>query len=184
MRRILFLLTMALMSVCVMAQEKLPYDEELLLGSWMSDGNYMEIGDGSHGPIPVGCISLMSNHSSYISYSLPTGGYTQYEFTAFFVSDTDKLHLISKMPTQWHSVTFVIKWLEYDRNNNQCILHLRPLGSSKSDDYLFYRSGGINSVTSAKTENSSSNRKYSLSGAEVDNPEGIYVQNGKKYIAK
>ena len=44
MRKILFVLVMALMSITVIAQENHSYDEESLLGSWVASGDIMEVG--------------------------------------------------------------------------------------------------------------------------------------------
>ena len=166
-------------------QEKLPYDEEILLGSWKATGNQMEVNGGPTGPIAVGNLSLNANSNSYISSTNPTTGYSYYyEFSTFFVSDNNKLHLIPKMPTQMNSFTFVINWLEYESGYNCCLLCLRPLGSSKEECFVLIKQGGVSGISQQNLVTPKSNKRFNLSGTETNSSNGVYIQNGKKFIAK
>lgn len=166
-------------------QEKLPYDEEILLGSWKATGNQMEVNGDATGPIAVGNLSLKANSNSYISSTNPITGYSSYyEFSTFFVSDNNKLHLISKMPTQMNSFTFVINGLEYDSVSNCCFLYLRPLGSSEEEYFVLTKQGGYSGISQQTFVTPESNKRFDLSGTETISPNGVYIQNGKKFIAK
>ena len=184
MKKVLFVLVMALMSITVTAQENPSYDEESLLGAWVANGDIMEVGGGSYGPVAVGCLSLNANRDSYISWTNPyTGYYSSLSYTTYFVSNGDKLHLVSQMPTQLSSLTFVITLLEYNEDTGFGTMCLRPLGE-KNRDYWFVRQGSPNNVSSSSLDSRTSEEMYDLSGKKTDYPIGPYIQNGKKYIAK
>ena len=58
------------------------------------------------------------------------------------------------------------------------------LGTFDRQNLLFLRK--INSASIRKVTNTINidNAKYNLQGVKVEDPEGIYIQNGQKFIAK
>ena len=184
MKKLIVIVVMALMGVNVMAQVNSTFDEESLLGSWVANGDIMEVGGGSYGPVAVGSLTLNANKDSYISWTNPyTGFNSSVAYTTYFVSNDDKLHLVSQTPSQMSSLTFVITLLDYNEDTGFGTMCLRPLGD-KNRDYWFIRQGWPNNVSSTFSNSRSSEGMYDLSGRKTENPVGLHIQNGKKYIAK
>ena len=83
-----------------------------------------------------------------------------------------------------NSFTFVINWLEYDSASNCCFLYLRPLGSSKEESFVLIKQGGVSGISQQNLVTPKSNKRFNLSGTETNSSNGVYIQNGKKFIAK
>lgn len=170
MKKVFMVMVMALMSLGAQAQTFYgKVDETDLLGSWEVTSiagtypytqNYVPIGfkfgyDGS-------CQKVISKNESLT-------------FRAFFISNGDKLHIID---CYWNMIceAYIVK--EFDEEtmvlsslDKICTISLKKTSTS---------------VYSARMNSTQNNdgTKYNVQGVKVEDPEGIYIQNGQKFIAK
>lgn len=190
MKKVLFVLVMALMSLGVQAQEPIEIDEESLVGEWKNVGNEkMELSLYLQGLVQVKSLSLNVNQNCYLAR--PTDGVQPggsvamgLSFTTFFVSNGNKLHLISAYPSQCPSITFVITGLYEYPDYNQTVMYLRPMGSAKDKDYLLYKDGLISGISNTRGHIHNDDRMYNLQGISTESDTGVFITNGKKYLRK
>lgn len=182
MRRILFFLTMALMSVCVMAQEKLPYDEELLEGDWEAFSESAYLTPGSN--LVITKIQLRTAGQCGITvWDMNRQLHFPHNFSHYFISNNNKLHIVgSDNPAE--TQYFVIRDFYIREEDGSPILVLARYNGSIHQNYNFRKTTQINAIRSSEREINEESKKYGVSGVIKGVPDGLYIQNGKKYIAK
>lgn len=182
MKKTILLMMMALMSVCVMAQDKLPYDEELLEGDWMAFSESAYLTPGSNFIITkiqfrtagqCGITVLDTNSELYFPHL----------FSHYFISNNNKLHIVgSDNPSE--TQYFVIRDFYIREEDNAPILVLARYNSPSYQNFYYRKTTQINGISSVVMDANEDSKKYSINGIINENPNGVYIQNGKKYFPK
>lgn len=181
---------LVLSTLTSMGQYDVDIDEGLLLGNWKSySSEKMELLLQGVGKITVNKLSLNNKRDSYISTPSdgvkPDGTISMgYTFTTFFVSNGNKLHLVSAYPDTLPSVTFEIDFLVEHPDLNLLLLCLRPLGEPHENYYIFSKEGYVSDITRNVSISEPNGLKYDLKGIISSDKKGVYIKDGKKHIAK
>jgi len=182
MKKIVLFLLLALMGVNVGAQEKLPFDEVLLEGDWLAFGEVSELSTGSYyhitklqfrteGPTIVFVRHINQQIDIPLNYS------------HFFISNDNKLHLIAldeSSTTQY----FVIRDFYIREEDNTPILVLARYNSTFYQNFCFRKISTMNSIADNVISKDTIGSKFDLKGIYGMGDKGIYIQDGKKHIAK
>ena len=173
MKKVFMFLMMALMSLGAQAQS-LGYtgyvDEKDLLGKWVifnAEGDWETLKKPS-AELPDMNITFYENGEADLGGIDRGPNYV----LDWFISNSNKLHFI----TLNKAVRFII-W-NYTKDE---LLVLRAFDKSI---FLHFKKENSSAVQSTRGDVFNDNQKYNLQGVKVENPEGIYIQNGQKFIAK
>ena len=171
MKKVLFVLMMALMSLGAQAQE-FGYsgyvDESDLTGKW-SACKYEGDLSAFH------CSDRYFDITSITFKEDGTIWSTGFDIgwpLDWFISNNNKIHFIITN----HVFKFII-W-EYVKNEKLV------LATFDKKNFLYLQKDEPASVRSMTKEEIPDSNKYNLQGMKVEDPEGIYIQNGQKFIAK
>lgn len=183
MKKVFIVLVMALMSLGAQAQDEdvdIDIDESVLLGHWESMGTLLRFSE--EGYLWIRGFTFNSEGLSYIEVYNDEGQFVlPYNCSDYFVSNQNKLHFVPDGSQNTLYQKFVIERF-YKRWDDYLIMVLRRFGDQYS--YSFRKKIESSSVNSAKLTQQYSGDKYNLQGMKVEDPEGIYIQNGQKFIAK
>ena len=163
-------MVMALTSLVAQAQEcgYTGYIDELdLIGKWSAydyEGDVSKFG----GEVKFEYMALDFKESGEVI----ANGFDLGWISDYFISNTNKLHFVIAAKSR--------RYIIWDYIKDEILV----LGTFDRQNLLFLRK--INSASIRKVTNTINidNAKYNLQGVKVDDPEGIYIQNGQKYIAK
>lgn len=171
MKKVFIIMMMALMSHGAQAQS-VGYmgtiDETDLIGKWVVSsvsGNYPY--DNSRYPTQF-------SFSSDGSFQENRGNGYYEQFRAFFITNGNKLHITSGY-YNFNAEVFIID--EYYSNG---YLTLKSLDRT----FTMYLNKAPSSVNATRQEVKSDSTIHNLQGMKIDKPEGVYIQNGKKFVAK
>lgn len=170
MKKVFIIMMMALMSLGAQAQTFYgKVDETDLLGSWE--------------------VTSISGSYPYTSYYVPLGFKFGYDgscqkvispnesltFRAFFISNGDKLHIID---CYWNMIceAYIVKEFDTETMVLNSLDKICTIELKKTSTSIY--SARMNS------EKNKDGDKYTIQGLKTEDPEGIYIQNGKKFIAK
>ena len=92
----------------------------------------------------------------------------------WFISNNNKLHLMLSN-NSW--LNFVIE--EYSKDDGYM-----KLKSFDNACIMLWSLMNYSSVPAINSDRKKDTPKYSIKGVKIDKPEGIYIQNGQKFIAK
>ncbi len=172
MKKVFIVMVMALLSLGAQAQS-LGYtgfvDEKDLLGKWVifnAEGDWESLKKPS-AELPDMNITFYENGEADLG-GIDRGSNYVYDW---FISNSNKLHFI----TLNKAVRFII-W-NYTKDE---LLVLRAFNKSI---FLHFKKDNSSNVSSVRI-NKTDNQKYNIQGVKVEDPEGIYIQNGQKFIAK
>ena len=169
MKKVLFIMAVALMSTVVRAQSDGftgSIDEYDLQGTWRVTGIEGYLLQLDKDPE---FFSLSGNQAGRI---LKNG--EDLFVNGWFISNNNKLHLVISNGA-W--LNFVIQ--EYSKDEGYMKL-------KSFDDHcvMSWSLQNYSSVPSLSVDNKKDSPRYSINGIRNDNPDGVYIQNGKKFIAK
>ena len=171
MKKVFFILIAALMSLGAQAQS-VGYmgtiDETDLIGTWD--------------------VSSVSGTYPYNRTKTPTqfkfssdGSFTEIrdytsaeQFRAFFITNGNKLHINSGY-NNFNAKAFIIE--DYYTNSYMTL-------KSLDRTFTMHLNKTTSSVNAARYEVVGDSAMHNLQGIKIDSPEGIYIQNGKKFVAK
>ena len=172
MRRILFLLTMALMSQVVRSQivgYQGHVDEYDIQGRWSVTS--LE-----------GSLIQMDGEFEYISFSGNQAGRFFMKkgednfFVLWFISNNNKLHI---QLNDGHVLNFVI--VDYQKGEKD-YMKLKSFDDACTIELKM--DWPVNHVNTQRLSENIPSTKYNLQGLKVEDSEGVYIQNGRKIIAK
>ena len=175
MKKVFIIIMMALMSLGAFAQQ---LEESSLIGKW-------EVFDAENeGDFFRGC----DNAAEFFEFfddgtakATMFGGYT-ITYTGFWLSNGNWHEMCLNLLLGQNAPVYIDK-LVIDK--------VVPLGepttitlkSFKGKSYAVYKKVETASVRSIEMEKNNKS-KFNLQGMKVEDPEGVYIQNGKKFVAK
>lgn len=172
MRRILLVMVMALMSQMVRSQivgYQGHVDEYDIQGRWAVSSI-------------EGRLIQFDGDFEYVSFSGNSAGRFFMKqgddlfFILWFISNSNKLHIQLK---DGHVLNFVI--VDYQKGEKD-YMKLKSFDDACSIELNM--DWPVNHVRTTRFCESNPSVRYSLQGLKVDDSDGVYIQNGKKFIAK
>ena len=175
MKKVFIILMMALMSLDAQAQQ---LEETSLLGKWKIwelenyDGFFRGYGDAAE------YLEFFDDGTAKATFF---NGY-QITFTGFWLSNGVWHEMVLNLLLGQNAPVYIDKLI---------IDKVLPTGEPttitfknfKKTSVAIYKKESSNEVRAIENDKSNS-KKYNLQGMKVEDPEGIYIQNGQKYIAK
>lgn len=177
MKKVLFVLVMALMSLGAQAQEPVEIDEEMLIGEWGVSASYSE---WRRNLLLTGLELGQFGTCTMNLYDVSQATSAKLEYNDFYVTNGNKLHMFSVSRSS--VVRFVI--MDFYKNDDDGCLHMvmREFGEGEHHTFHLKKKITDSSVSSIANEPLDKESKYNLQGIQIDGNKGIYIQNGRKYI--
>ena len=177
MKKVLFVLVMALMSLDTQAQEPVEIDEELLIGEWGVNASYSE---WRRNLLLTGLELGQFGTSTMNLYDVSRDTSAKLEYNDFYVTNGNKLHLFSVSRSS--VVRFVI--MEFYKNDEDGCLHMimREFGEGEHHTFHLKKMITDSSVSSIPYKSQGTESKFNLQGIQVEGNKGVFIQNGRKYI--
>lgn len=172
MKKIIFLLAMTLMGLYAQAQlvgYQGHVDEYDIQGRWVVSSF-------------EGWLIQIDREFEYISFSgnqpgrllMKTGD--DIFISQWYISNSNKLHVVL---SDGHVLYFVIT--DYAKGE-QDVMKLKSFDDACTIELKM--DCPINHVNTPRFNENSSSSPYNLQGMKIEDPDGIYIQNGRKYIVK
>ena len=171
MKKVFIVLMMALLAANVNAQDHYLVSEEKLSGEWKLDW-YAGDWENSTWGVPKK-IGLNNGKQSYYD-----GNKSQY-VVGWFVSNYNKLHLVHDRSYDGYTgisfsdfiiVNYSEETMTLKTYDGKGLVQLKRVDTSN--------------LGTIQIQRKKDSMKYDLQGKKVEDPEGIYIQNGQKFIAK
>lgn len=171
-KKIFIALLLVMLTLGANAQYVSGLDETDLIGKW----DVVSI-DGNLDDFFIEGTPEYFNFTNRYSTIKTTSHY--YYYKGFFVSNGNtKLHLVATGDEYWVN----LKIYRYSYIDNVGDMVLKTYDNSCT---ITLAKNGISGVNSAKVNpNQQGSTMYDLQGRRVENPKGVYIQSGKKYVGK
>ena len=172
MKKVFIILMMALMSLGAQAQlvgYQGHVDEYDIQGRWAVTSI-------------EGRLIQVNGEFAYLSFSGNSAGRVYMKqgddlfFILWFISNSNKLHI---QLNDGHILNFVIA--DYQKGEKD-YMKLKSFDDACTIELKM--DWPVNHVNSPRLYENSSSTQYNLQGLKVEDPDGVYIQNGKKFIAK
>lgn len=171
MKKVFIVLMMVLLAANVNAQDHYLVSEEKLSGEWKLDW-YAGDWESSTWGVPQK-LGLFNGKQGYYN-----GNKSQY-VVGWFVSNYNKLHLVHDRSYDGYTgisfsdfiiVNYSEETMTLKTYDGKGLVQLKRVDTSN--------------LGSIQVQRKKDSMKYDLQGKKVEDPEGIYIQNGQKFIAK